>query len=42
MSKIRFLLDENMPHAVRDQLLLNEPNIEFDVLPYDPKIQERI
>ena len=24
---IRFLLDENMPHAVRDQLLLREPTL---------------
>jgi len=29
LSKICFLLDENMPHAVRDQLLLHEPNIEI-------------
>lgn len=27
MSKIRFLLDENMPHAVRDQLVLRVPNM---------------
>ncbi|MCP5048623.1 MAG: hypothetical protein GY940_15745 [bacterium] len=28
MSDIRYLLDENMPHAVRDQLLYHEPTIE--------------
>lgn len=26
---IRFLLDENVPHAVRDQLLRREPTIEI-------------
>lgn len=28
MSGIRFLLDENMPHGVRTQLLYHEPAIE--------------
>ena len=29
---IRFLMDENMPHAVRDQLLRTEPTIEIACL----------
>lgn len=29
MTTIRYLLDENMPHAVRDQLLRREPSIEI-------------
>ena len=27
MNAIRYLLDENMPHSVRDQLLYHEPNL---------------
>ncbi len=28
MTDIRFLLDENMPHSLRDQLLHHEPKID--------------
>lgn len=28
MTKIRYLLDENMPHAVRDQLLYHEQTLQ--------------
>ncbi len=28
MTGIRYLLDEHIPHAVRDQLLLREPDIQ--------------
>lgn len=29
MTDIRFLLDENMPHSLRDQLLYHEPDMEI-------------
>lgn len=32
MTGIRYLLDENMPHAVRDQLLLREPEMPVLVI----------
>jgi hypothetical protein len=28
LTRLRFLLDENMPHAVRDQLLLRKPEMQ--------------
>ncbi len=32
MTRLRFLLDENMPHAVRDQLLLRQPEMQVDAV----------
>jgi len=32
LTDIRYLLDENMPHAVRDQLLLREPEMQVLVV----------
>ena len=32
MSRIRFLLDENTPHAIRDQLLRRKPEMEVLVI----------
>ena len=32
MTNIRYLLDENTPHAVRDQLLLREPEMQVLVI----------
>lgn len=51
MPTISYLLDENMPHAVRDQLLLREPTIDVQCVgdrggptlgTADPKILEWI
>jgi hypothetical protein len=32
LSQIRYLLDENTPHAVRNRLLQREPNIEVSAV----------
>ena len=38
LSKICFLLDENMPHAVRDQLLLHEPKWRYSQWEMIPRL----
>jgi hypothetical protein len=35
LSRIRYLLDENMPHGVRDQLLYHNPGMEVLCIGYD-------
>ena len=36
LTNIRYLLDENTPHAVRDQLLLREPEMQVLVIGETP------
>lgn len=32
MSRLSYLLDENVPHAIRDQLVIRQPDIEILVI----------